>query len=127
MSEAASRNARRQRGSDVTSYDEANLSMFVLCSGVNIVLAHIGFVLCQMHRALRPQDEVARRVVRNHHNANLKNLRQTEEDFKQRQADRQPRPSFKLKRFRFESQSNRLCVQISHYSKVDMHGNESPF
>lgn len=53
-----------------------------------------------MHRALRPQDEVARRVVRNHHNANLKNLRQTEEDFKQRQADRQPRPSFKLKRFR---------------------------
>ena len=55
----------------------------------------------QMHRALRPQDEVARRVVRNHHSANLKNLRQTEEEFKQRQAERQPRPSFKLKRFQF--------------------------
>ena len=52
-----------------------------------------------MHRALRPQDEVARRVVRNHHSANLKNLRQTEEDFKQRQAERKPRPCFKLKRF----------------------------
>ena len=72
----------------------------------------------QMHRALRPQDEVAKRITRNHREENIQKLRHVEEKYKQRQADMRPKPSFKLKRFQYSNVLYLLCSAFSRSSLI---------
>jgi len=87
MSGAASRNAHRQRGSE-------------------------------MQRALRPQDEISKRIIRNHHESNVQQLREAEQTHKQRRQDSQSRPAFKMKRF--QHVASRLHDEVHQDSRTGL-------